>query len=149
MFNAEEEKGKVDHNGSVMNLADQPPIAEFAAERGLKDTKYMQQSKVEQKIDLVKWSQRSEVKAAWDKLADRSGLEHDAFEKATWGFLGFVFGRNYNIVISMSKARKVWIQHSHFFRKDRTDANISHLGGLAGISGHVGCSVRIDGRVGD
>lgn len=34
------------------------------------------------------------------------GLEKDAFEKATWDFLDFVLGRNYNIVISKSKARK-------------------------------------------
>lgn len=31
-------------------------------------------------------------------------------EKATWGFLGFVLGRNYDLVIDMSKARKLgWI----------------------------------------
>ena len=42
----------------------------------------------------------------WEKLQAREGLEKDAFEKATWGFLGFVLGRNYNVVISMSKARK-------------------------------------------
>ena len=107
MFTSEEEAGKMDEKtGSVMELMKRPPLAEFAAERGLKDTKYMKQSRVEQKIDLVTWSQRSDVKAAWDKLAKREGLEHDAFEKATWGFLGFVFGRNYDIVISMNKARK-------------------------------------------
>lgn len=107
MFTAEEEQGKIDEKtGSVMKLMERPPIAEFAAERGLKSTRYTKQSRVEQKIDLIKWSQRSDVKAAWDKLAKRDGLEHDAFEKATWGFLGFVFGRNYDIVISMNKARK-------------------------------------------
>lgn len=64
------------------------------------------QSKVEQRIDLVKWSQREDVKAAWAKLAKREGLEKDGFEKATWGFLGFVFGRNFDLVITMSKARR-------------------------------------------
>lgn len=42
----------------------------------------------------------------WKKLQARDELEKDAFDKATWGFLGFVLGRNFNIVISMSKARK-------------------------------------------
>lgn len=107
MFTLAEEQGKIDEeHGSIMKLHERPPLSEFAAERGLKDTKASSQSLVEQKIDLVKWSQRSDVKAAWDKLAKREGLEHDAFEKATWGFLGFVFGRNYDIVISMNKAHK-------------------------------------------
>lgn len=42
---------------------------------------------------------------AWQRLAGREGLQQDAFEKATWDFLGFVLGRNFDVVISMSKAR--------------------------------------------
>lgn len=42
----------------------------------------------------------------WEKLAKREGLEHEAFEQATWDFLGFVLGRNYDIVIDMTKARR-------------------------------------------
>lgn len=53
------------------------------------------------------WSQREDVKEAWAKLVERQGLEKDGLEKATWGFLGFVLGREYNLVISMSKARKL------------------------------------------
>ena len=107
MFTSDEQQGKMDDKtGSVMVLMERPPTSEFAAERGLKDTKYIQQGRVEQKIDLIKWSQRSNVKVAWEKLAKRENLEHDAFEKATWGFLGFVLGRNYDSVVSMSKARK-------------------------------------------
>ena len=90
--------------GSVMELAEKPPIADTAAERGLENN--VQRGKVEQKIDLVKWSQRGDVRDAWEKLSKRDILEKDSFEKATWGFLGFVLGRNYNIVVSMSKARK-------------------------------------------
>jgi hypothetical protein len=107
MFSDDEEAGKIDEKrGSVLQLMERPPITEFAAERGLKGTKYTRQSRVEQKIELVKWSQRSDVKSAWDRMAKREGLEKEAFEKATWGFLGFVFGRNFNIVISMNKAKK-------------------------------------------
>ena len=94
----------VPDSDSVMKLAERPPIADVAAKIGLEgDTK---QSEVQQKIDLIKWSQRKDVRKAWDKLQKEHGLVKDAFEKATWGFLGFVLGRNFNVVISMSKARR-------------------------------------------
>lgn len=88
-------------------LAKQPPISTRAEELGLKGHGITEQSSVDQQVDLVKWSQRDDVKAAWSKVADREGLDKSAFEKATWGFLGFVLGRNYDLVISMSKARKL------------------------------------------
>lgn len=94
----------VPESESSMELAEVPPIGDVSAQIGLEGN--IQRSKVEQKIDLVKWSQREDAKKAWVKLVERDGLERDAFEKATWGFLGFVLGRNYNLVISMSKARK-------------------------------------------
>lgn len=90
---------------SVMELMERPPIAELEKEMGLVGK--WKRSKVEQRIDLIKWSQKKEVKEAWEKLAEREGLDKSAFEKATWGFLGFVLGRNYDLVISMSKARKM------------------------------------------
>lgn len=90
---------------SVMKLAEKPPIADMAAELGLEGN--TRQCEVQQKIDLIKWSRRADVKQAWNKLQAGHGLEKDAFEKATWGFLGFVLGRDYNVVISMSKARKL------------------------------------------
>jgi hypothetical protein len=61
---------------------------------------------LEQRVSLVKWSQRGEVKEAWERLAEREGLRKEAFEKATWGFVDFVLGRSYDIVVSMSKARE-------------------------------------------
>ena len=117
MFTEEEQQGKMDEKaGSVVNLMERPPLTEFAAERGLKNTKYARQGRVEQKIDLVKWSQRSDVKAAWKQLAEREGLEHAAFEKGTWAFLGFIFGRNYHMVASMTKARKAgWTGYKDTF----------------------------------
>ena len=124
MFTKDEEQGKVDEKGagSVMELMERPPLTEFASERGLKDTKYVKQSRVEAKIDMTKWSQRSDVKKAWETLADKLDLEKEAFEKATWGFLTFVFGRNYDIVISMNKARKAgWTGHQDTWEAlDRT-----------------------------
>jgi len=92
--------------GSSTALADKPPISVLAPELGLINHGITNQSKVEQQIDLIKWSQRDDVKGAWAKVADREGLDKEAFGKATWGFLGFVLGRAYDIVIGMSKARK-------------------------------------------
>lgn len=87
-------------------LAPEPPISASAEHIGLVGSPALAQSKVEQHVDLEKWSQRSDVKAAWEKIAQREGLDKNIFDKATWGFLGFVLGRNFDIVISMSKARE-------------------------------------------
>jgi hypothetical protein len=89
---------------SEMKLEKTPPFEDFAGKTGMEGK--VGQGVVEQRIGLMKWSQKKEVKEAWERVAKREGLEKDALEKATWGFLGFVLGRNYDIVISMSKARK-------------------------------------------
>jgi hypothetical protein len=87
-----------------VKLAEVPPYEDVA---GVTETEgKVPPGVVEQRIDLVKWSRNPEVKKTWDKIAQREGLEKDTFEKATWNFLGFVLGRNYNIVISTNKARK-------------------------------------------
>lgn len=89
----------------TVRLQSQPPISTLAAEIGLEGR--TSQSILEQRVNLVKWSQESEVKKAWQKLADRERLDPHAFEKATWAFADFVLGRNYNVVQSMSKARGI------------------------------------------
>jgi nucleoside-diphosphate-sugar epimerase len=95
-----------DDQSSSMDMAPQPPISEEADPIGLQGTPVLEPNRVEQHIDLVKWSQREDVKQAWNALAEREGLAKDAFDKATWAFLGFVLGRNFDLVISMSKARE-------------------------------------------
>lgn len=92
------------------DLDPKPPIADRAEELGLVHHEITSQSKVEKQIDLIKWSQQSDVKQAWERVAEREGLRKDVLEQATWGFLNFVLGRNYNIVLSMSKARKLGFQ---------------------------------------
>ena len=89
---------------SSSTLAKRPPIADVAV--GLEGTEALKPSVIEARIDVTKWAQLEEVKAAWKRVAEREGLEKEAFEKATWGFLLFELGRSYEIVISMSKARK-------------------------------------------
>jgi len=105
--------------GAVMELAEKPPVADMAAELGLVGSRMVQQGKVEQRVDLMKWSKREDVRKAWEKVAEREGLSKDALEKATWGFLGFVLGRNYDLVIDMSKARTLgwtgWDLNLFFF----------------------------------
>jgi len=64
--------------------------------------------RVVQQVDLKKWSEKVVVKMTWHlPAAEWHGLEEDAFEKATWPFLGFVLGRDFNMVMRMSKARKL------------------------------------------
>ncbi|KAF3356055.1 hypothetical protein VdG1_06793 [Verticillium dahliae VDG1] len=86
-------------------LNDPSPLSVFEAESGLKGK--VEPGNLEYRVDLVKWSQRDGVKEAWERLAEREGLDKEAFEKATWGFLVFILGRAYDLVISMSKAREI------------------------------------------
>jgi hypothetical protein len=83
-----------------------PPIAMDAHKMGLVGSKYIKQGENIQRVDLVRWTQRPEVKQAWKRLVEREGLDEGAFGSATWFFLGVLFGRNYGQVMSMSKARK-------------------------------------------
>ena len=87
-------------------ISDKPPIINHASAMGLEGSNLLRPSTLEGRIDLTKWSQREDVKAAWTQLAKREGLSEDVFAKSPWGFLFFVLGRDYDIIISMSKARE-------------------------------------------
>lgn len=88
---------------STSKLAPEPLISERAETLGLKanlaleqsvvEQSVVEQNVVEQHVGLIKSSQRPEVNEAWQHIADREGLQKDVFDKATWDFLGFVFGR--------------------------------------------------------
>ena len=90
-----------------MELAEKPPVADMAAGLGLVGSRMVEQRKAEQRVGLMKWSKREDVRKAWERVAEREGLSKDELAKATWGFLGFMLGRNYNLVTDMSKARKL------------------------------------------
>ncbi|KAH8833208.1 NAD dependent epimerase/dehydratase family protein [Flagelloscypha sp. PMI_526] len=79
------------------------PLSAFADEMGLQGR--TPRASLESRTDLTKWAARPEVKHAWTTLAIREGLKQDVFDKATWGFLNFILGRTFDLVISMSKAR--------------------------------------------
>ncbi|KAK4233580.1 nad dependent epimerase dehydratase family protein [Achaetomium macrosporum] len=85
-------------------MAPKPPLSVVARDVGLVGVAD-QPSKLEARVDLVKWSQQQDVKAAWRRLSETEGLQEDAFEKATWWFLKLVLGRNFSVVQSMRKAR--------------------------------------------
>lgn len=93
-------------SSSSTTLHPTPPLATWAESSGLVSSPALAPSKLEQHIDLEKWSARPDVQAAWKALATRAGLDESVFEKATWGFLNFVLGRSFDLVISMSKARE-------------------------------------------
>lgn len=98
-----------DHElGSVTQLIERPPLADSAREMGILGR--VPRGEIRAYIDLTKWSKKPEVKEAWERLAKREGLQQDAFDKATWAFLNFILGRNYDLVISMNKARKMGFQ---------------------------------------
>ncbi|KAH9232667.1 hypothetical protein K456DRAFT_1763000 [Colletotrichum gloeosporioides 23] len=66
-----------------------------------------EQSHIRQRIDLVEWSRSGEVQEAWRRLAAREGLDGDALDRASWAFAGFAWGRDYDVVLSMSRARQL------------------------------------------
>lgn len=83
-----------------------PPITACADQIGLKGV-FDQHSVIHQQIDTVKWARRPEVVQKWEELRDRFGLDQSVWDKATWGFLTFLLGREFDCVVSMSKARKL------------------------------------------
>lgn len=83
-----------------------PPISYQAEGMGLPELG-QKPSTVYQQIDTAKWSKRPEVTKAWETLREKYNLDQKAWDKATWSFLTFVFGREYSCVVSMSKARKM------------------------------------------
>ena len=92
-------------------LHDPPPVAVQATSEqpgvGFGMPELKKPSTLYQRIDTTKWAQNERVLKAWETLKDKYSLDQGAWDKATWGFLTFVFGREYDCVVSMSKARKM------------------------------------------
>jgi nucleoside-diphosphate-sugar epimerase len=97
-------------NSTTVPLSENPPISTQATKSGLVNHPITKQSQVKKRIDLVEWSQRDDVKKAWSAVAKRSNLNEETFGQATWAFLNFVLGREFDLVIGMGKARKAgWV----------------------------------------
>jgi len=90
-------------------LPTSPPIIEHATKMGLQGLFEGEDrhSVVHQQIDTTKWAQRPEVVKKWEELRDKFGLDQSTWDNATWGFLTFLLGREFDCVVSMSKARKL------------------------------------------
>ena len=76
----------------------------------IKETSYAEKldnSVVLNRISLAKWSERKEVKDAWQTIAKREKLDAETFEHGTFGFADFVWGRQFDVYASMTKARKL------------------------------------------
>lgn len=87
----------------VVPLAERPPLEDYAGKMGIGQVR---RGEVRMRLDLRNWASMREVRSAWERVAQREGLRMDTFEQATWFFLNFVLGRNYDVVISMNKARR-------------------------------------------
>ena len=106
MFPAGDEGEYADFEAITFPLAERPPIEDFASTAmGMKNE--FKQSRVHQQISTAKWAKRPEVIEAYGQLKDKFGLDGEAWERATWGFLTFLLGREFSCVVSMSKARKM------------------------------------------
>ena len=106
MFPGGDEGEYADFESITFPLAEQPPIEDQASTAiGMKGE--FKQSRVHAQIDPTKWGKRPEVIEAYNQLKEKYGLDEQAWQKATWGFLTFLLGRDYSCVVSMSKARKM------------------------------------------
>lgn len=85
----------------VQATSDKPTVGMGLPELGKEPSTLYQQ------IDTTKWAKNEKVVKAWETLRDKYGLDQQAWDKATWGFLTFVLGREYSCVVTMSKARKM------------------------------------------
>ncbi|KAI5922439.1 NAD dependent epimerase/dehydratase family protein [Camillea tinctor] len=123
MFQAGEREPYPGYESINLKLHERPPVAEVESKMGMRGE--FKQSELFCQIDLAKWAKRPEVIKAWEGLRDRYGLEQAAWDNATWGFLTFTLGREYNLVASMSKARRMgwtgyadtWEEFQHTFRQ--------------------------------
>ncbi|KAI0601125.1 NAD dependent epimerase/dehydratase family protein [Biscogniauxia sp. FL1348] len=127
------------HESVCLKLHARPPAAEVEARIGLKGA--FTQGELFCQIDLAKWAKRPEVTRAWEALRDRYGLEQESWDKATWGFLTFALGREYDMVASMSKARRMgwtgyadtWDAFQHTFRQLEQAKMLPPVADLKGI----------------
>jgi hypothetical protein len=87
-------------------MATPPPLWHYAEKIGLDPEGVKNNhSFLHQQIGLDKWAKRPEVVKQWEQLRDRFSLDQKTWDNATWVFLGFLLGRDYSCVTTMSKAR--------------------------------------------
>ena len=60
----------------------------------------------ELRLSLEQWAKQERVRAAWDRLAAREGLDRAVFYEASWGFADGVASMQHEIILDMGKARR-------------------------------------------
>jgi len=95
-----------DFESTYVDMATPPPLWHYAEKIGLDPEEVKNNhSFLHQQIDLDKWAKRPEVVKQWEQVRDRFSLHQQTWDNATWVFLGFLLGRGYSCVTTMSKAR--------------------------------------------
>ncbi|RFU25892.1 hypothetical protein B7463_g10428, partial [Scytalidium lignicola] len=59
----------------------------------------------ELRTSLAEWAKQDRVKAAWDQLAERQGLDKEVFSSASWAFADGVASFQHELMLDMNKAR--------------------------------------------
>ncbi|OCT46224.1 hypothetical protein CLCR_01219 [Cladophialophora carrionii] len=95
-----------DFESSYVDMPTPPPLWYHAEKIGLDPEQVKNDhSYLHQQIDIAKWAERPEVVKKWEELRDKFGLDQKTWDNATWVFIGFLLGRCYSCVTTMSKAR--------------------------------------------
>ncbi|KAI9372460.1 hypothetical protein BJX61DRAFT_533956 [Aspergillus egyptiacus] len=107
-------KGYGGYESTTARMPNKHPLSTRAADLGVDSDPAKEQSPtLFCQINPEKWAQRGDVNEAWARVRDKYGLDQTTWEKATWDFLTFAFGRDWSCVGSMSKARKLgWTGYS-------------------------------------
>lgn len=63
-------------------------------------------AELELRNSLSQWAKEKDVIDAWEKMADREGLDKEVFYKASWDFLDGILSFQYMNVFDMSKVRE-------------------------------------------
>lgn len=88
------------------NMHLNPPIYIEAPSIGLKDTKHVKRSKLRGCLHLERFSRTPLVTSAWNQLVKRHGLQPNTLRNANWENLQYTIGRNFDVVLSMNKAKR-------------------------------------------
>jgi hypothetical protein len=69
-----------------------------------------EKGEIELRNSWVAWAKEERTLEAWKKVAAREGLQEDAFEKASWGYVDRNMAISYGKLEAMGKARRLgWL----------------------------------------
>jgi hypothetical protein len=80
-----------------------PLVTKFPTVRPLD---YKEPGTLELRNSWQQWANETRTIEAWKRLTDREGLDEDAFERASWGFVDRNMAISYSKLESMAKARR-------------------------------------------